>query len=231
MKRVLLSVFAIALFAITTQAQDSRTTTTSGGTTFGLKAGINFQNVYGDDELGNKLDGSLGLKWTAGVNAEIPVAKDFYFQPGLSIGTKGAKFKDGANEARLNLYYLDIPMNLLYKPLVGNGHVLFGFGPYVGFGIGGKVIVENGGNDIESDVEYRNEVSIADQATSTTFFKRMDAGANILAGYEFNNRLSFQLNTQLGLMNVIPDEEGNTNSKEKMKHIGFGVSLGYRFGK
>ncbi len=231
MKRVLLSVVVLALSGITAQAQNARTIANSSGTTFGLKAGINFQNIYGDDEDGNKLDGSLAMKWNAGVNAEIPVATDFYFQPGLTIGTKGAKFKLGANNVALNLYYLDIPMNFIYKPLVGNGHVMLGFGPYIGFGIGGKIILENGNNDIESDVEYRNKVSIAEQASATTFYKRMDAGANILAGYEFSNRISFQVNSQIGLANISPEYEGVSSSKEKTKHIGFGLSLGYRFGR
>ena len=38
----------------------------------------------------------------------------------------------------LNLSYIEIPVNLLYKPVVGNGKLLLGFGPYIAYGIGGK---------------------------------------------------------------------------------------------
>lgn len=236
MKRVLTSVFILALSALTAQAQDAKTTMSSGGTTFGLKIGVNLQNVYGKEDNGDKIESDLTTKWAAGINAEIPVATDFYFQPGLTIGTKGAKFQGAGGSAgddvKLNLYYLDIPLNFIYKPMLGNGHLLLGFGPYVGFGIGGKVITENGSNDSEADVEYRGTVSTADQNSATAaFFKRTDAGANILAGYEFSNRLSFQLNSQIGIANIIPEYEGQTATKAKTRNIGFGLSLGYRFGK
>jgi hypothetical protein len=57
--------------------------------------------------------------------------------------------------------------------------------------------------------------------------KRFDAGGNLLAGYEFANKLSFQLNAQLGLVNINPEISGS--DKTKYRNTGFGVSLGYRF--
>ena len=56
--------------------------------------------------------------------------------------------------------------------------------------------------------------------------KRFDAGANFLAGYEFSNKLSFQLNAGLGLVNILNTESGDD---AKLKNTGFGISLGYRF--
>jgi hypothetical protein len=37
------------------------------------------------------------------------------------------------------------------------------------------------------------------------YIRPMDAGANMLVGYEFGNRVSFQLNTQLGLTKINPE--------------------------
>jgi len=85
--------------------------------------------------------------------------------------------------------------------------------------IGGKV--ER--NGAESEVEFVNDYADADPLKSP--FKRLDGGANFLAGYEFANKLSFQLNAQLGLLNIAPDG-ANDN---KVKNTGFGLSLGYRF--
>ena len=52
-------------------------------TTFGIRAGVNFQNLNGKTEDGDKIDGKLKTGFNAGVNAEIPVGTDFYVQPGV----------------------------------------------------------------------------------------------------------------------------------------------------
>jgi hypothetical protein len=57
----------------------------------------------------------------------------------------------------------------------------------------------------------------------------MDAGANFLFGYEFANKVSFQLNAQLGLLKINPEYEGTTNDQTSAKNTGFGFSIGYKF--
>jgi hypothetical protein len=64
-----------------------------------------------------------------------------YLQPGVLYSQKGAEFEDSAE---LQLNYIEIPVNLVYKPVLGAGRLLLGFGPYVGFGLGGKLKVDNG---------------------------------------------------------------------------------------
>jgi len=214
MKRILMLFSAIGIFAIAS-AQNN-------GTSFGLKAGVNFQNLTGKDAFGDKFDNKLKTGLALGVNAQIPIATDFYLQPGIEFNQKGAKSNDG--NTKINLSYIDVPVSLVYKPLVGSGHVIFGFGPYVGFGIGGKVK----GEGYESDVKFQNEVNATEVASGTAYFKRMDAGANIFAGYEMSNKISLQLNTQLGLVKVNPKIQGATNDESSVKNTGFGVSLGYR---
>lgn len=85
-------------------------------TTFGVRAGINFQNINGKSE-GKNLENKLKTGINLGVNAEIGVAPDFYFQPGLLFTTKGAKM-EGSGDVKVNLSYLEIPMNLIYKPVL-----------------------------------------------------------------------------------------------------------------
>jgi hypothetical protein len=121
-------------------------------------------------------------------------------------------------------------MNFIYRPVLGTGNLLFGGGPYVGFGIGGKVKSTSGTTSVTSDVEYRNDLNSTDP-TDKAYLKRVDGGVNVLAGYELSNGISFQLNTSLGLINVLPEREGQTNNESSQKHIGFGVSVGYRFGR
>jgi opacity protein-like surface antigen len=189
-------------------------------TTFGIRAGVNFQNLNGKDRNDEKLDNKLKTGFNAGVNAEIPVGIDFYLQPGLLFSTKGAKYEisgptNGSTiDVKTNLSYLELPINFIYKPELGQGRMILGFGPYAAYAIGGK----NKVGDAKEDIEF------GDQPDE---IKRFDAGANLLAGYEFSNKLSFQLNAGLGLVNINNRDEAD--SKSTMKNTGFGVSLGYRF--
>jgi len=195
---------------------------TTEGTSFGFKAGVNFQNLTGKDVNGDKLDNKLKAGLALGVNAQIPVATDFYIQPGVEFNQKGAKSNDGNYTASLS--YIDIPVSLVYKPMLGTGRLILGFGPYVGFGVSGKV--KGGGST--ADVKFDNDINISDFNTGNAYFKRMDAGANFLAGYEMSSKLSLQLNAQLGLVKINPKIEEVPNDQSSVKNTGFGLSLGYR---
>lgn len=207
-KTLVIAVSAI-LFSTAIYAQSA--------TTFGIRAGVNFQNLNGENVSGDKLENDLKAGFHAGVNAEIPVGIDFYLQPGLLFTTKGAKHQMvGGSNAKTNLSYLELPVNFIYKPELGEGRMILGFGPYAAYALGGKYKVGSTENDIE----------FGDQVDET---KRFDAGANLLAGYEFSNKLSFQLNAGLGLIRLNNRADGDNNSS--VKNTGFGVSVGYRFGQ
>jgi len=195
-------------------------------TTFGIRAGVNFQNINGEDPNGDDLENKIKTGFNIGVNAEIPVATDFYLQPGVLFTTKGAKDKDD-DDIKTSLSYIEVPINFVYKPTLGTGKLILGIGPYVAFAVGGKFSDANG-ND--KDIEFKNEITITQYGTSTPYARRLDVGGNLLAGYEFSNKFSFQLNAQLGMVKINPEITGpGINDDTKAKNTGFGVSLGYRF--
>ncbi len=197
-----------------------------GATTFGIRAGVNFQNLNGKDGDGDKLENRLTTGFQVGVNAEIPVATDFYVQPGLLWSTKGARGENSGltEDLKVQLSYLEIPVNFLYKPVLGQGRLLLGVGPYVAIGVGGKLKM----GDISRNIEWEKEITTAQAISGTPYFRRTDAGANLLFGYELSNGLSTQLNAQLGLTNINPEVAG-ADDNSTLKNTGFGVSLGYRF--
>jgi hypothetical protein len=207
---------AILITASTLQAQSM------GRPLFGIRGGVNFQNLNGKDASGDKLENKLKAGFHLGVDAAISVAPDFYIQPGVLFSTKGAKSEDG--DTKINLSYIEVPINLLYRPLLGTGKLILGFGPYVAFGIGGKVD-EDGGD--KTDIKFASKITPA-EALSDPYMKRFDAGANIFFGYEFSNRVFTQINAQLGLVNINPEIEG-VDDKSTLKNTGFGLSVGYRF--
>lgn len=199
---------------------------------FGIRAGVNFQNINGKDSNGDQLENDLTTGFNIGVNYEVPVGTDIYFQPGLLFSTKGTKSE--FNELgldfkqKLSLSYIEVPLNIVFKPLLGSGHMLLGFGPYLAYGIGGKYILESGGVEDETDVTFQGEVSESEMESDAFFMKPFDAGANFIIGYEMASMLSLQLNAQLGLLGINPDVP-NEDDNTVWKNTGFGLSLGYRF--
>lgn len=208
----------------------------------GIRAGVNFSNVVIKDNDGKSVDGTKLLPgFNAGLTFDIPIADEFYIQPGALFSTKGSKITGAANEDffgteaskddyfKLNGYYLEVPVNFLYKPALGNGNMLLGVGPYVAYGLGGRYKDVYAGESNKGKVEFINDYD--DQSADenkVTYGKPFDFGGNLLVGYEFANRFSAQLNAQLGLANLEPKDSGE-KPESKFKNVGFGVSLGYKF--
>lgn len=201
MKRiVLLTVASFLAFGITAGAQG-----------LGVNAGVNFFNQTMKSN-GNKVDDLKMLTgFHIGVDYEIGVAPDFYFAPGLQFSTKGTNVDFVDTKAVLN--YFEVPLNLVYKPLLGDGNLIVNFGPYLGYAISGKYK-----NDIaDTDIEFGSD--------DTDNYKPFDMGANIGFGYQLGMGLSFKLNAQLGLINILPEGD----SDNLIKNNGFAFSVGYRF--
>ncbi len=135
MKKTILIISALIITGFMAQKAQAQKTS------FGVRAGVNFQNINGQNAAGQNFSNKLKTGFNIGVNAEIPIAPEFYFQPGLLFSTKGAKIKtlSSDKDADLNLNYLELPLNLLYKAPLGKDNVLLGFGPYLAYGLGGKL--------------------------------------------------------------------------------------------
>ncbi len=206
------------LFILTLSVSSAIAQTADGEKmSFGILGGANFQNLNGKLSSGDKLDNDMLLGFHGGVNVQIPIVPEFYFQPGLMFATKGAKNtytilgSEFTDEIKIN--YIEMPLNLVYKGALGKGFVMLGFGPYLAYGISGKQVFE--GNDItfERGVDYN----------------AFDAGANIFFGYQMASGLFLQLDTQFGMLNINHEDANSSNDQATAKNTGFGLSLGYRF--
>ena len=214
-------------------AQDKGTRSVAiGQSSIGIFGGVNFQNINGKDANGNKLANSLVPRYHFGFDGEIGIAPEFYLLIGLqfiSKGTKGTVIFNDINgphsvNREIKMNYLEMPLHLEYKPLVGMGHLILGFGPYVGYSIGGKVKFTGNSAPVDADVNFVKTVPEGD-ANNLINFKRLDVGSDFFVGYEFQNGINIVLKSQLGLINI----NSNTSSKLANKNTGFGLSLGYRF--
>lgn len=214
---------ALTLFSFTAKTQSE-----SQGVTFGLRAGFNMQTINGKDRSGDALEFDMVPRINAGVVVGIPVATDFFVQTGLLFSTKGAKHEEQffgmTYKTEYSLSYIELPMNLLYKPVLGNGNLLLGFGPYVAYGVAGKAKYNNSEENIEFTKEYSSLNPL-----HTNHFKPLDFGGNLLFGYELGMGLSFQMNVQLGMAQINADNTTYPTHKTSYKNTGFGLSLGYTF--
>lgn len=221
MKKIFFSTALILSGAFFTASAQS--TSTSSGIGFGIRAGVNLQNLNGKDGNGDKLENKLVPRFQGGLTVDIPLADQFYIQPGVLFSGKGAKDKE--SDANVSISYIDVPVTFLFKPVLGTGRMLLGVGPYVGFAIAGKM---TDANDNKETIKFKNKVTLIEAATDP-YLRRLDAGGNLLVGYEMSSKLSIQLNAQLGLAKINPEIEGVNDDKTAWRNTGFGLSIGYKF--
>lgn len=216
--------------SIQTNAQSNSNSTNH--VEFGIQTGIQFQNINGTDVNNNKLNNNLLIAFNAGLNITFTIVPEFFVQSGLLYSLKGATGEEidfgVVMKRNIKINYIELPIHLLYKPMLGNGHLILGIGPYIALGISGKVKYEGGGASLTQTIKFKNSVSLTDPG-NYSYFRPLDAGADLVAGYEFSNNISFQLNAQLGLIKINPKYEFANDSKTSAKNTGFGLTIGYHF--
>ncbi len=206
-------------------------------TRIGVRTGMNFSNAIMKMENGEKGETELISGFHLGLTVDVPIAGDFYVQPAALYSTKGFK-QIGAgfgysNNFKADVSYLEVPVNLLYKPKLAGGNLILGAGGYFGYGTGGKWKSASGVliGDIQigdnGDVIFQNDASKGEFGTYL-YGKPLDYGANFLVGYELFSQYSIQFNGQVGLANLQTEFNG-VKGRGKMKNQGFGISLGYKF--
>jgi len=217
-----LLVFLILFTVLAPQTFAQKRRKTGNDISIGLLGGINIQNFYGKNSNGENLNYNLMPGFHAGANINLPVGPDIFIQPGLLFSFKGARQEILTDQIRTTkLYYIEVPLNLLYRPQLGDGHILLGCGPYGAYGIKGKEINSTYGT---VPIKFLNKADLSDD--SYIYYKPFDAGINILVGYEMFDGIFINLNTQLGLLKINSYYIEDQASK---KNIGFGLSGGYRF--
>ncbi len=236
MKKILMLAVIVAGMASGVQAQESG---------FGVRGSLNFSNV-GDKYDGEVSDGESAsdeeedfksrVGFSLGVIYDWGLSENFYIQPGLYFTTRGGKLEENYEgetyEEKYNLNYLQIPVLASYRiDISDNMQWQINAGPYLAYGIGGKVKwedssdgeTESGDYDVFGTTEGDyNEENYEEKGG----LKRFDAGLSFGTGVSFN-KLYVGLSYDLGLANIADkDEWGDDYS---LKNRNFSVSVGYNF--
>ncbi|MCX4300986.1 MAG: porin family protein [Alistipes sp.] len=196
--------------------------------TFGVRAGVNVNSlsVSGESDLKSRVGYHVGavVDWN--------VAKNFYVQPGLYFTTRGAKSSDEGWEQKINMNYLQIPISVAYRfPVSETVKIDVNVGPYVAFGLGGKMKISEGGYDYDDDYDYGYDYDdeYGDDEEIKMFgseglCKRFDAGLRFGAGVHIR-KFTVGLCYDLGLTNIARE----SGEGAKIKNGSFQISLGYNF--
>lgn len=185
----------------------------------GIDAGVNLSNSSFDV---NSIDKSPKVGFQIGVVAEYEFAQDFFLQSGLSFTTKGSKYKakntSPKESVTFNQMYLQLPVYAAYKLEVTPGmKIVFNAGPYIAYGVGGKVKWENkviGGDGVMTRTEKLN--TFGDNG-----LKRFDVGLGGGVGAEFG-QIFAGLKYELGLANI-------SRGSESYRNRNASLTVGYRF--
>ncbi|PSL49181.1 outer membrane protein with beta-barrel domain [Chitinophaga niastensis] len=201
----------------------------------GVKAGFSAASINATADGKSDNEGRKILPaFHAGLIADFTLAENFSLQPGLFYSAKGVKASSEASAGGVSaketmtvkLNYLEIPVNFLYKHEMGGGKLFAGFGPYIAFGIGGKVksTYEVNGQKQSNETKVKFDGK-KDANDGNVHMKTLDAGANFTVGYELKGGFLVGVNYSLGLTNCTVAE--NSTSKNRY----FGISVGYLLGK
>lgn len=219
MKKLLLSL-TIASAALTASAQDSQVR-------FGVKAGVAFPTVSISEKT--ETDIKMNTSFYVGGTADIPVGETFSIQPGITFLGKGFKTSDSETESgakiegtiKSNVWYIEVPVNVLANFPVGDGKVFIGAGPYYGYAISGKnktegTVTQDGQKlkvSTSEDVEFGKDGS----------HKRGDFGVNFLGGYQLSNGFNIHAGYGLGLSSI--SQESDVKVKNRVLSVGVGFTF------
>jgi opacity protein-like surface antigen len=167
MKKLLLVAAFFFAVSVTAQAQEMG---------FGIKGGLNFASLSGDDV--DDLDSRTGFH--LGLLAEFGLTESFSIQPEVLYSAQGAKEGD----IKWKLDYLTIPVMAKYYATEGFS---IEAGPYIGF-------------NTTSEWDFDGEtMDLKDDTESTDF------GLGLGLGYELPMGVLFQARYSMGLSDIASD--------------------------
>ncbi|WP_320052866.1 porin family protein [uncultured Acetobacteroides sp.] len=164
---------------------------------FGPKVGLNFSTMSMDG-----VDAKMRTGYQVGMVFQGDIAPNVFIQPSILFSSKGSKYDNTDTKVVAN--YIDVPVNFGYRINLGGANLNLLAGPYLAYGVGGKVT-----NDFilatkDRDIKWGTDKDEDD-------FRPFDMGLNLGGGVEYNN---FQISLQygFGLLNVNADSDFTTKN-------------------
>ena len=229
MKMKFLSLGTVLVFAtITSYAQSGQ-----------IRAGINLANVSVTEN--GRVDKANQLtSFQVGVIGDVKLGNSMLtLQPGIIFTGKGSKVQKGTAgqtgyfKQTVNPYYLEVPVNLVFKgPISTTTKFYAGAGPYIAMGIAGKVKEEGrsilGNYNSERDITFSNDDPLTfnqEEGSGLGVMRRFDYGLNGTAGIE-GKSMVLGVNYGLGLAKLQSGTNNNQDNNNKHRVLSF--TLGFK---
>lgn len=194
--------------------------------TFGVRAGVNFATLGGDAKLDDDADFKPHTRtvFHVGVNVDIPILQSFYVKSGLYYTQKGWKaegevdaVEDITWETTGSPSFIELPILASYRyNFSDNAQLEFNVGPYVAYGLGGKLNTKLSVEDrpIKEHEKYFDKKEGG--------YKKFDVGYQIGLGFTAAKHYYIGATYEYGLVKA--------HSKNfKVYNSNFMISLGYNF--
>lgn len=188
----------------------------------GVKAGLNIASLTFDE---NELESSQKTGFTAGIMAEIPLAKNFSVQPEVLYSQQGMKFSysdiDVANssyKSTITLNYLNIPVMLKYYVLKG---LSVQAGPQIG------ILLKSNNKYQDNFLGYDNH----ENYNLSDYTNAFDTSVNLGVGYQFKDKFYVDLRYNISYSDVFKEANSNGNYviNSDMRNRVFQITIGYFF--
>ncbi len=214
MKKIIL-VLTIALGIVNISYAQDNETDFRDKLMFGLKAGINYSNVYDSEGEDFEADGKFGA--AAGGFLVIPIGKYLGIQPELLFSQKGFQASGvilgNPYSFKRTTNYIDIPLFFSFKP---TEFFSIHLGPQYSYLIKQNDVFKTGSIDINQQTEFEN-----DNVRQNTLC--------LVAGADINMKhISLGLRAGYDLQNNKGD---GTSTTPRYKNAWYQLTVGYRFYK
>ena len=199
MKKIILSVVALVSISLLSEAQFK----------VGIKAGASQDNQRVNVKEGSIFGSDNYKGYHAGFVGDLAIGGNFYLQPQLLFSRKGATHlsSTGAPDIKVQMSYVELPVNVLYKFDLPFGKVFGGAGAAFSYAVGGR--------------EQQGDVTRKIYGRAVKDWKREDVGLTFTAGLEFNNGFFASVNSQKGLMNIHQADGVSVKNKSVSVSVGY----------
>lgn len=175
--RVLILLLAV-LLPFASLGQTAETRSKNSGADYGIKAGVNFAELFGEDAIPES-DRKVGYSF--GAYASFKLFKDFKLQPEVIWSLQG---ETSEKKGRYDISYINVPILMKWT----DGRWYTEAGPQIGF------LTINTSKDVPDEIRLDN-------------FETLDFGLNVGAGVQFWDDWGLGIRYYQGLLNLVENRD------------------------
>ena len=199
----------------------------------GPKLGLNFSKFHGNKEADISDNTMMKVGYQIGGVLNAQINDYFSIRPELFFNNVGSKFSSGGARSTFNLNYISLPVNFVGQYPINDNVKLQGFvGPYIAYGLGGKVKVEYMSDKEEYSIKMKKMPE--NLTTDAIYLNSLDLGLNFGLGLQAKSFV-FSASYAMGFTNIEPhytdsqsEDKRGEDGKIYNRNISFGVA--YLFG-